>query len=260
MKDKLHKLTALTLAGLSIVTIGACSRKIKVDSTKVITKEETIGTTLKSTEPTTFSIFEDPELLTTTEVYNDKEDISIKESESILETTHARENVESRFSNEEELEAYLNNIYQNSGKNYIEIINEFHESQKENYYIYREDLYTSAAYTALRECGYTLEELSLELNYLLTAAQNSREVKDEDLIALEKLYVVGDNITNNGGIRINIYQLFEQLSLEYHKVSCTNKEEHEKGNRYILCETLDEEKLYAQILASKQASLTYKIS
>ena len=249
MKEKIHKLTAFILTGASIVTMGACSNRITESEKKAPTTPTTTAN---------FSIFDDPELLSTSNIsfIEETATTTTKKTTEQPETTHASQILESRFSSQEELETYLTNIYESSGKNYIQIINEYHEAQKENYYIYQEDVYTAAAYMMIRENGYTLDELALELDYLLASINKPRGLYDEDMVALKTLYNICDSLKGEAIGRISVYQIFEQLSLERHKVACVQKNEHQHGNEFIECETLDEVKLFYAIMDSRGESLT----
>lgn len=262
MKHRLYKLAALAETAVFIITMGACSVNVKTgDSNK---------TTPSTKEPETiaFSIFEDPSTLSTDNYIDPLDRNEVESTTRIVETepetidiqdgleettikeeiTKPYENVESRFSSQEELEEYLMDIYESSGKSYTEIINEYNEKQKDDYYVYRDDLYTAAAYMSIIENGYTLNDVALELDYLLVARMNPGEITNEDVEALKTLI----SIYGNEEERIPyIFQLYEQLSLERHKVACIDKEKHVDGRKFIECEHLNSEVLYQLIIESR---------
>lgn len=256
MKHKLYKFLALTNTAVFVITMGACT---KVESKGTLAKEPNASTTMS------FSIFEDPEELLiekSTVMVAPFIEESTKVVEPTIETTEnyientTKENdseLKNKFGTQEELEQYLKNIYDNSGKHYIDIFNEYHEKQNEEYYAYRDDLYTAASYMLIIDKGYTLDELALELDYVLTARKYPREIIEQDYDALKRLYAISDDIT--GGKESNlIFQMFEQLALERHKVACVDKENHTDG-KYITCENLDLEKLYNAIISERGRSL-----
>lgn len=243
-----YKLTSLTLAGITIVTMGACSKNVKMTNSETVNKND-ISNTITTTMPTTFSIFDDidefneDELITTS-------DITRKDKDN-------NDDLTSKFSSQKELEQHLHILYISSGKNYSEIFNEYHEGQKEDYYIYRDELYTAASYMLIVEKGYKLEDLANELDYLLALRQNPREIIDEDYEALKTLYVISENV--NGGKESNlIFQIFEQLSLERHKVSCPDKDKHTDGIKFLNCEHLNTSELYNDITEERGMGLVLK--
>lgn len=264
MKHRLYKFAALAETAVLIVTMGACSVNVKTgESAKT-------PTTTKERETIAFSIFDDPntlssegytELWTKTEVEKTTKITEIEtptndiREETITkeEITKPYENIASRFSSQEELENYLTELYESSGKNCQEIINEYNEKQSEDYYIYREDLYTAAAYMSIIENGYTLNDVALELDYLLTARMNPCEITDADIEALKTLIAISGYEDEKVPY---MFQLYEQLALERHKVACINKSEHVEGNKFIECEHLNLETLYQAIIANREQTLS----
>lgn len=263
MKHKLYKFLALTNTAVFVMTMGAC------------TKVESKGNLAKEPETTSFSIFDDPSILltenyidpfevesTTRIVETEPETIVTQErleettiKENVEETTvkeavtDPRDNVESRFSSQEELENYLIDIYESSGKSYTDIINEYHEKQLNDYYIYREELYTAAAYMTIIENGYSLNDVALELDYLITARMHPSEITDTDIDALKTLIAISGYEEEKVPY---VFQIYEQLALERHKVACLNKSEHVEGMKFIDCEYLNLDDLYQAIITKRE--------
>lgn len=241
-----YKLTALTLAGATVVTMGACTRKEEMPSLET-PKDNKPSMAGEVNVPTTFSIFENvDDIIDSLEepVTENHEELITEQKEDTMETkkSYPEIPVESRFTTQAELELFLKETYINSGKNIYQIIDELKQAQENgDFYAYRSDLVASAAYMLILENGYTLDELALKLDYLLTLCMYSREVSESDLKILKVLY---DMVEKDGEYIVNIYQFFESLALERHRVSCPEKDKHEKGHRLVACPTLSEEALY----------------
>lgn len=239
---KLYRITALAETVVLVVTMGACSRKIEVSNTTTVSENKSVVTTLENTTvPTTFSIFDEIEEETEVEITVPETTEATTEKEKYPEIA-----VESRFSTQQELEEFLRLTYANSGKSIWQIIEEIKKEQEEGYYYaFRSDLLASAAYALITEKGYTLDDLALELDYLLTLIMNPREMGENDHKVLKPLF---DLLEKDGSYAMNVFQFFESLALERHRVACPEKDNHTKGHKLVACPTLDEEKLYKELM------------
>lgn len=246
---------ALTIAGVTVVSMGACKKNIQVGKTNTTTRTteeetslETLRTNIAVTEATTIKIFDDYELELETENLTEQkstettsEDPSL---EAVTEELTTNSCYTSRFTSQAELEKYLEQIYTESGKTSLQIIEEVYKEQEEgNYYAYNTDLSAAAAYKIITEKGYSLEDVQNELDYVLACRINPGEIIDVDEIALAKLITIfKDNFTIK-----DIFQICERLALELHLVSCPKLEEHSEQYGWVYCEELDKTKIFYKI-------------
>lgn len=251
-KHRLQKGLALLGAGVIIVGMGACTKKFEIPKvTEVSTDQVTMLEQNNVNVNTTVAIFEDPELLDITEINitNDKIEESLLSNEpEQLSTSFSKEDtfteensLKTRFTNQEQLEVYLEQLYYNYGKNSWQIIEEAREREASGeFYSYRNDLSASAAYMLLKDNGITLNDVALELDYLLSLTITPREELEEDKAILKVFYdICGENY--------NIYEIFEQLALERHMVKCPDKDKHTSNNGFIVCPKLDLEYIKFEI-------------
>ena len=252
MKHKLYKFASLTVAGVVVVSMGACKKNIQSEDPHTetsITQEEMhsdfITTNIAITEPTTIKIFDDYELESEVENLTEKQTLETISEEPYTELTTMKSTYISRFSSQEELENYLEQIYIESEKNSLEIIQEdFGKQENGDYYAYRTDLSAAAAYKIITEKGYSLEDVQDELDYVLACRINPGEITDIEELALAKLITIFQDYYTLK----DIFQICEQLALELHLVSCPNKEVHSEKYGWVSCEELDKDKIFYKII------------
>lgn len=240
-KYALQKGTAILGTGLIIFGMGSCAKKIE---TPIITPSP------KTTQEYQLTAKDDEKIslnnTTTITIFDNLDEIETLEETiipTIIETTipHTTKKEDGyyfKFTNQQQLETYLEKIYNDSGKDYWTIINEAEEN--DDYYANRSDLSMAAAYMLLKENGLYLDDVALELDYLLCLVNNPREEFDEDRQALEILYEI------TGGRKV--YPIFERLALERHLIMCPNKNNHKIEAGRIICIELDEQKILLLII------------
>ncbi len=265
MKHKLYKFMAFTTTAVVIVSMSSCKEEIKLSEPTIenhITEEKNSSKSLENNialETTTIKIFDDYELNETeplNEITSNEVTTGTIENEVIIEipeTTTETNQVEvtspaplyeSRFASTNDYENYLNKIYAESGKNSAEIINEvFAEQETGNYYAYRSDLSAAAAYTIIKEKGYNLSDIEDELNYILACRINPGEITEIEEIVLTKLLIIFDNYTIK-----DIFQICEQLSLDYHLIGCQKKAEHTEKYGWVYCIELNKDNIANKIV------------
>lgn len=249
MKHKLYKFMAFATTAVVIVSMSSCKEEIKLSEPTIenhITEEKNSSKSLENNialETTTIKIFDDYEL-NETEPLNEITSNEVTRGTIENEVTSPAPLYKSRFASTNDYENYLNRIYAESGKNSTEIINEvFAEQETGNYYAYRSDLSAAAAYTIIKEKGYNLSDLEDELNYVLACRINPGEITEIEEIVLTKLLIIFDNYTIK-----DIFQICEQLSLDYHLIGCPKKAEHTEQYGWVYCIELNKDNIANKIV------------
>ncbi len=239
-KHRLQKSFAMLNAGLIIVTMGACSSDKEILS-ETSQMSSTLSSNTQENTSNTFSIFEEPEFI---ETVPPETNIIPSVQDDITKTSDNE--YHSRFTNQEQLEIYLEQTYNASGKDYWQIINEVNIAKKNgDYSANYNDLSASAGYMLLKDNGLSLDDVTLELDYVLCLVNNPREEFEEDREALKVLYDV------TGGE--SVYSIFYQIALERHLISCPSKSNHKNNLGDVMCSELDEEKILTQIANREKA-------
>lgn len=219
-KHRLYKNLALLGAAVVIVSIGSKKAiEIKTSKEDDLTTSSVDTTSLKTEKHT--PIFEDPELL---EIPESSTFVKETESDGII--------TKSRFESQEDLEKYLEQIYSSSNKSYFEIIeNNQLAEENGNFYSYRSDLSVAASYKLLQVNNINLKDITYELNYLLYLYLHPCEPTIEDKETLKILYDLVDE-------EYNIYEIFSQLALENHLLTCEHKNIHVTDDYGLVCPSL----------------------